>query len=375
MKLFKYVFALGASAFLLSACDSDLDTVTYVESESQPAVLSNIDASYVLEAKNVDATAIQFNWTAPKVNYQAAITTELEMDMKGKSFAGAGKQVLASQNTGLNVTISVGALNKALIKMLESYEMDLAAVDVEFRLSSHVAATVNPFYSNVISTNVTPYSDDREYPKVWVIGEYCGWNHGNSQFLYSFKENEEYEAVVDFGEKAASGFKITGIAGWDDTCNWGTDGEAAAPDAEAASVQLISSGGSGNLTCYSKRFYQFKFNTNTLLLTKGLSFNTISIVGDAGAQVSGWGGAEVDLEFDASKQRFWADVDFADGEIKFRMDHDWAVAYGSKDVEGVLDTADGNNIPVTAGQYRVYVNLNNSQNMTYELKAADYGKE
>ena len=42
-----------------------------------------------------------------------------------------------------------------------------------------------------------------------------------------------YQGMVDFGEKAASGFKITGIAGWQDDCNWGTDSSAAAPEAEA----------------------------------------------------------------------------------------------------------------------------------------------
>lgn len=57
---------------------------------------------------------------------------------------------------------------------------------------------------------MTVTTAERTYPTVWVIGDYCGWNHGKSQFLFSFSGDEiTYEAIVDFGEKAANGFKLT----------------------------------------------------------------------------------------------------------------------------------------------------------------------
>ena len=108
-----------------------------------------------------------------------------------------------------------------------------------------------------------------------------------------------------------------------------------------------------------------------MVLKKGNSFTTLSIIGDAGAQVSGWGTAEVDMNFDTAKQRFWADVEFAEGEVKFRVDHDWGTSFGSA-TEGKLDS--GDNIKVPAGKYRVYVNMNNANDMTYELNEKDFGK-
>ena len=49
----------------------------------------------------------------------------------------------------------------------------------------------------------------------------------------------------------------------------------------------------------------------------------------------------------------------------------WTIGFGGSG--GVL-TAGGDNIAVTAGNYRVYVNINNQKAMTYELNTRDYGK-
>ena len=70
-------------------------------------------------------------------------------------------------------------------------------------------------------------------------------------------------------------------------------------------------------------------------------------------------------------RRFWVDATLVAGEIKFRLDGAWDTSFGSA-TEGMLDS--GDNIKVPAGNYRIYVNLNNSAAMTYELNAEDYGQ-
>ncbi len=169
------------------------------------------------------------------------------------------------------------------------------------------------------------------------------------------------------GEKAANGFKLSGEAGWNDACNWGTDGDAAAPETEAPSITLISSGGSGNIMVYSKRFYRFVFDRSTLTLSNKLSFNSMGIIGDA--TPGGWD-TDTEMNFDTQKQRFWVDVTLTAGEFKFRADNDWAINFGGAD--GHL-SQNGDNIKATAGNYRVYATLNNSAEITYELNAGDYG--
>lgn len=218
---------------------------------------------------------------------------------------------------------------------------------------------------------MTVTAAEKEYAKVWIVGDYCGWNHANSQYLFSFSEDEiNYEAIVDFGEKAANGFKVTGEAGWNNG-NWGTDGDAPAADPEAASITLIDAGNSGNISAYSKRFYSLAFNKSTLELKNQMSFDQIGIIGD----FNSWG-EDVVMKFDTKKQRFYADVEIlADGGLKFRLNGNWDISFGisAGSTSGVLDG--GDNIPVTAGNYRVYVNLNNSKERTYEFNADDYGKE
>jgi hypothetical protein len=265
----------------------------------------------------------------------------------------------------------VGELNNKILSMLDNYNMDLSPVKLAFRVISTISNASNTLVSNVVNTTVTPYSAEKDYPKIYIIGDYCGWNWDNTQHLFSFNSDATYQGIIDFGTKAANGFKISGQAAWVDAVNWGIDSKATAPTSEASSIQLIASGGSGNIQAYSKRFYRFTYNTSSLVLTKDLSFTTLSIVGDAGSEVSGWGTKEVDMNFDPKTQQFYADVDLSDGEIKFRLDHAWDTAFGSK-TDGLLDSS--GNIKVTAGKYRIYVNINNPNNMTYKLSAKDYGK-
>lgn len=360
------MFLLG---FITFSCSEDKDPV-YNDADAVASNLTAINETYVLDAATSDFAT--FNYSAADFGLNVSCLYSLEASLS-PDFKNSKELASAADATkGLEVTA------EKMNSMLLGWDVEAETPTVVyFRVKAFVQdlsskPTAMLVYSNTITSTISAYDGEKEYPKVWVIGDYCGWSHDNSQFLFCFEEDDvKYQGMVDFGAKAADGFKITGIAGWDDSCNWGTDGDAAAPGAEAGSVQLISSGGSGNISCYSHRFYHLSFDKTTLMLTKGISFDALSIVGDAGSQVSGWGGSEVDLEFDAAKQRFWADVEFAAGEIKFRADHDWTASWGSV-TAGMLDG--GDNIKVSAGKYRVYVNMNNAGSMTYELSEKDFGK-
>lgn len=370
-KILNYISVLGV-ALGFCACESDLETTTFNATTAKAAVLETLPTTnYVLESRNSEDVAFTLKWEAPDLGYQAATTNNIEIDLANNSFANA--RTIASLSNATQQDITVGNLNSSILQILKSYgiEEDLSARDYEIRINTSISQAASSIYSNVLTINITPYSADIQYPEIYIIGDYSSWGWDTAQSLFSFSEDEiNYAGLVDLGEKAANGFKITGATNWDNG-NWGTDGNTAAPETEATSIQLINDGGSGNIGCYSKRFYHFAFNTESMLLTKNYGFNVLSICGDTGSQVSGWGGSEVDLNFDPVKQRFYADVELGDGEIKFRADHDWALSFGSK-TEGLLDS--GDNIKVAAGKYRIYVNLNNPNNQTYELNADDYNK-
>lgn len=360
MKLARYATMLAAAAGLFVACQKLDEAKVFSPEQVVSPVLHALPAEIAITAENMGEIQT-FTWDAADFGVLTQINYSIE--------AAVGDEapvVLFSDLTGTSTEQPYESINTKLVYDV-GVEPDTPTA-VNFYVSATIGSDYKKVYSEPVSVTMTVTKAERVYPTVWVIGDYCGWSHDNSQFLFSFLDDEiNYEGVIDFGEKAANGFKLTGIAGWDDSCNWGLDGEAEKPEAEASSITLISSGGSGNIDIYSKRFYRFAFDRSSLTLTKSLSFDQLGIVGDG---VGSWDNDLV-MEFDAKTQRFWVDATLVAGEIKFRLDGAWDTSFGSA-TEGMLDS--GDNIKVPAGNYRIYVNLNNSAAMTYELNAEDYGQ-
>lgn len=360
MKFARYATMLAAVAGLFAACQKLDEATAYAPEDVVAPVLHGLPAEIVITSENMGEN-LTFTWDAADFGVRTQINYSLEAS------CGDGERVvLFSDLTGTSTEQPYESINTKLVYDVE-VEPDTPTA-VNFYISATIGTDYEKVYSEPVAVTMTVTKAERVYPTVWVIGDYCGWDHGNSQFLFSFLDDEiNYEGVIDFGDKAANGFKLTGVAGWDDSCNWGLDGEAPKPEAEASSITLISSGGSANIDIYSKRFYRFAFDRSSLTLTKGLSFDQLGIVGDG---VGSWDNDLV-MEFDAKTQRFWVDATLVAGEIKFRLDGAWDTSFGSS-TEGMLDG--GDNIKVPAGNYRIYVNLNNSAAMTYELNAEDYGQ-
>ena len=108
------------------------------------------------------------------------------------------------------------------------------------------------------------------------------------------------------------------------------------------------------------------------MLTNNLSFDALFLVGSASGLTWDTSKPENEMQFDPERQRFYIDYTFAaNDEIKFLTDN--GTWFGGTS-DGGLNTQDNIKI-ATAGSYRIYVNLNNSSNMTYELNAEDYGAE
>lgn len=360
MKLARYATMLAAAAGLFVACQKLDEAKVFSPEQVVSPVLHALPAEIVITSENMGEIQT-FTWDAADFG----VLTQINYSIEAAVGDGA-PVVLFSDLTGTSTEQPYESINTKLVYDV-GVEPDTPTA-VNFYVSATIGTDYKKVYSEPVSVTMTVTKAERVYPTVWVIGDYCGWNHDNSQFLFSFLDDEiNYEGVIDFGEKAANGFKLTGIAGWDDSCNWGLDGEAEKPEAEASSITLISSGGSGNIDIYSKRFYRFAFDRSSLTLTKSLSFDQLGIVGDG---VGSWDNDLV-MEFDAKTQRFWVDATLVAGEIKFRLDGAWDTSFGSA-TEGMLDS--GDNIKVPAGNYRIYVNLNNSAAMTYELNAEDYGQ-
>lgn len=358
--ILKYIPALGL-ALAFGACESDLETVTYSPENSKAAVLKSVDAAYVLDAQKSDQTVFTLEWSEPDMGYQAAVTNNVEIDLKGNNFATP--VVAASLGKGGEYAFTHNDLNNLLMGLLEDRGMEIAANDFEIRIASSISASAQTLYSNTVSTNITPFVGERQYPQIWIVGTYCNWNHGQSQYLFSANDDENYAGMIYFDGKAADGWKLTPAGNWDN----GEWGAPEAPEAEAPSMTLLTSGG-GNISNYSHNSYYMEFNTETAELKVSQAYDSWGIVGGH----SNWGnknedgsitpdtpmtlGSETDLT-GATQYFLTATMDMAAGNTwKIRPDMKWEndKGPGNTAIEGdAADNGDGNFRVDDAGNYTI----------------------
>ena len=211
------------------------------------------------------------------------------------------------------------------------------------------------------------------YEKLYVVGSYNAWRHEYNTFIYDFDGSDKvYEGVVDFNacgqwDPETNEFKFTGS-------NWGQDEYSqTAGDHLGTEPEVLGliAGAGDNINAYQEyRFYHFTLNREDCTLTRNYAFNSIGVIGG----FSAWS-EDVDMNFNPETQKFWVDVEFAENdELMFRLDDGRNCSFGCNGNSGRL-FSDGDNIPVAAGQYRIYVDLNNLDGMTYEFNADAYGTE
>ncbi len=102
--------------------------------------------------------------------------------------------------------------------------------------------------------------------------------------------------------------------------------------------------------------YVITFNTQTLAyeFAAVILYSTVGIIGSA--TPGGWDN-DTDMVPDATDPSLWTlRVVLIDGEAKFRAENDWAVNWGSTAFPVGTGVQNGDNIPVTAGEYNVTFN-------------------
>ena len=367
MKITKYFLSMAAAVGMIAACQkTEMVQIAAPENVVAP-VLEAVEGAIEITPSNLGLEKAAFTWSLAdfgvktQVNYSLEAAAAANSDAKVVIVSGITADTEALEAGSITFEVEYEKLNAILFNDLKLN--DGVAENVLFTIGAKVGEYA-PVYSNAITVSCKVTAAEKQYPKLYVVGSYNGWSHDKNQYLFDFAGTDAvYQGMVDFGEDhAANEFKITGGG-------WGNDEHSmdGAHDAESKTIALVAGGGDNINVYQAKRFYHLTFD-RALTLTADFSFDQLGVIGD----FNGWG-ADVVMEFNASKQRFYADVEVAaDGGFKFRADAGWDVNWGVKD--GVLE-AGADNIAVTAGNYRVYVNMNNLGEMTYELNAGMFGKE
>ena len=358
MKIKRYLLSIAAAAGLFAACDKpemvQMNIADAVAPVMHDVTVGEAVNEMIITAAN-QSTMVDFTWDGADFGVRTQINYSVEASIgEGKKF------VLLSGITKTEGSQTYEALNQVLYADMELIEGELT--DVNFYVGAQVGES-QKIYSAPVVIKVSVTAAEKQYPKLSVAGSYNGWVH-DTQYLFDFAgQDKVYQAVIDFGEDHEKNeFKITGGA-------WGKDEHSlnGAHEKESKTISLVAGGGDNINVYQKKRYYHLTFD-RTPSLTADLSFDQVGVIGG----FNGWG-SDVVMTFNPAKQRFYADVEFAeDTEFKFRLDGDWAVSYGSS-TPGILDS--GDNIKASAGNYRIYLNMNNIEEMTFELNAKMYGKD
>ncbi|MGN1215149.1 MAG: SusF/SusE family outer membrane protein [Candidatus Cryptobacteroides sp.] len=366
-KIIKGGLSILAAGLLAAGCVDQRDTLVYFDPAKTTAPVLSDAATTILSVDGNDIV-LSFN----EADYGIKCAVRYSLYASASSDFENGDVIAATIGKG-TATIAQKSLNSFILNLGAAPEQEFT---LYFRLQSDMSNDQNTavagtqLLSNVAKGVFTPYdmlvSDKDTYGFIYVIGDYCKWGHADPslQYLYNYKKDgTTYSGLIDFGGKAANGFKLTGGADWDHG-NWGIDNSAAAPGSEASTVSLINDGGSGNISCYSDRFYMFSFDKSSLTLTKEFSFNQMGLIGFGGD----WNN-DIVMEYNPGYNRFYVDVQAASAtEFKFRIDAGWDTNWGDSG-EGLVQG--GGNIPLEAGDYRIYFDLNK---MEYSVSASMFGQ-
>ncbi len=126
------------------------------------------------------------------------------------------------------------------------------------------------------------------------------------------------------------------------TTNFGDTGADGTLDAEGDNIAVTAG------------HYSITLDFNTGLFT----IVPDNILGIVGSGYNDWGGAGPDFALTEVNPDIWVGdlVTLVDGEIKIRANNDWGTNYGDTGANGTLEI-NGDNIAVTAGLYRVWIDL------------------
>jgi len=111
----------------------------------------------------------------------------------------------------------------------------------------------------------------------------------------------------------------------------------------------------------------------TFTMTTYLSVLDLSTTwGVVGSAANDWGNGGPDLPFweTGTSGVIAAYVSLIDGEIKFRENNMWGTDYGDSDGDGILDQNANNNIAVSAGDYKITIDLND---LSYTIEPFSLG--
>ncbi|MDT8414189.1 MAG: SusE domain-containing protein [Flavobacteriaceae bacterium] len=355
MKKNLFIFSLLAVGFF-TACEDD-DTTPLAAIQEVPELISPTSSTnVVITAETVNNVVQTFIWSPADFGFPTQVNYTVQIATAGTDFADL-QELGITTNTFLEVTGE--QLNGKLLSM-GFVPGEPASLDTRV-----IAAINNETFktapTETVTFTVTPFTTEIILPKIYVPGNYqaasgwvSDWTPDQAPALVSANDDDKYEGYVFFNVSSAE-FKFTDAPDW----NNGVFGDSAGgftnilatPPSQGDNMILFTSG-------------VHRVRADLANLTWSAEPTNWGMIGSA-IPVTGWD-SDHDMTYDAVNHVLTITMDLIAGEIKFRANDDWAINFGDKDTDGVLDFNDNTNIPIPeAGNYTVIMDLKDSSNYNY----------
>ncbi|MBW8684807.1 SusE domain-containing protein [Chitinophaga rhizophila] len=348
----KRIFSYIILVLLFASCKKDEIKSVYTLPTGTPSFTSSVTTA-VLDSTKREETAVAFSWGTVNYGINADVTYSLEFDTS----TAMSRAIVFIMNADTSHAYTVAALNA--IALQAGLEGDKAGA-LYVRMKAEVrqnGTNTNPSsipatYSALLTLTVTPYAPGN-VARMWVPGEYQGWNAATAPTIADAGGKGAYEGYIYFPANANGNytFKITTAPNWNDPA-WGYE----------SATKMVKGG--GDLYVPAAGYYLVKANVNSR--DWSTTATTWSLVGDGVAD--NWE-TDIPMTYDVESGTWIAQSVMIKGagSFKFRANNAWTINYGPTDGKLVQD---GGNISApggVAGNYKVVLNLSESGNYTYTL--------
>lgn len=370
IKLFiAQVFGAVMALALFTACENDdhVPEFTLQTASEDVAFQNEFLSEYLLSDETPDNIAERFVWNPVDFGVPTEVSYQLEGSISENFDADGAYQFDSGTLSATNASVTVNQL----LTMAEGLGLDddPATTDEEgapnntgtvyFKVTAFAGSgegtdavtaesEVAALTITVVEKSSEGSSSGIEKSSWGVVGSgYNDWGAFEDAPFYTTDTNGVYVAYVNLldGE-----IKFRENNAWDS--DFGDNDADGTLDAGGANIAVTA--GDYKIT--------LNLNDNTYTMEE-YSWGVV------GSGYNDWGAAGPDAKFfyDYTTDTFKVGVELMDGEIKFRMNNEWATDFGDTGADGTLD-AGGDNIAVTAGYYMITLDFNAG---TYTMEAAD----
>jgi starch-binding outer membrane protein SusE/F len=275
-----------------------------------------------------DSTAYTFTWSKPDFGVALANNYTLQI-AKNASDLGI------ISDSSIMVKVSAKTAYKASNSELRALGAGAKVAEGESatyyaRVISDVAGapSIKPLVGAAKSFTMTYYN--LPLVKIWVPGDYQGWDPATAPVLYGIAGTDKYEGIIEKsrpdGTVSSGGFKFASIPSWTGGVYYGVG---------AAPKKLTTTGGDLNLPDGT---YFMKVDTKNL--TYDYELRSWGLIGDA--TPTAWA-TDTDMRYDEATGTYKITIDLVPGSFKVRYNDGWAVNRGWTSASG---NGDGVEIPL-----------------------------